>query len=471
MADRKISDLTTLTTPASGDYLPIVDISETAASSKNKRITIEELMRGAPDGTAAAPGIAFESDPNTGLYSPGADQVAISTNGTGRLFVDASGNIGVGTASDGKRLLVYGDGTSTATLGVVNPSSTNGAFLYLGDSFGDAAIKTIPAASTTSLAFFVAGANTERMRLDSSGRLGLGTSAPSSKLSVNSGAANTFAANFYGPLANADSILLGVSDDGATKAGIGFQRLDGFRRGNFFVFNNDTANASTDGSISDARLTITSAGNVGIGDNLPDSTLTIKAATSVVPLRVSGPSSEFCRVDTSGRLLIGTSTSTQGGASNFSVILADFTSQFGLALCSTQTTGTANFSQFVYNGTINGSISSNGTTTTYATTSDYRLKENVIPVYDGIARFKQLKPSRFNFIGHPESTVDGFLAHEVQQIVSEAVVGEKDATNEDGTIKPQGIDQSKLVPLLTAALQEAIAKIEDLESRLTAAGL
>jgi hypothetical protein len=89
MADRKISDLTALTTPASGDFLPIVDISEAAAASKNKRITIEELMRGVPDGTAAAPGIAFETDPNTGIYSPGADQLAVATNGTGRLFVDA----------------------------------------------------------------------------------------------------------------------------------------------------------------------------------------------------------------------------------------------------------------------------------------------------------------------------------------------------------------------------------------------
>jgi len=97
MADRKISDLTALTTPASGDYLPIVDISESAAASKNKRITIEELMRGAPDGTAAAPSIAFESDPNTGIYSPGADELALSTAGNGRLFIDGTGLVGIGT--------------------------------------------------------------------------------------------------------------------------------------------------------------------------------------------------------------------------------------------------------------------------------------------------------------------------------------------------------------------------------------
>ena len=85
MADRKISDLTALTTPAAGDYLPIVDVSEPAASNKNKRITIEELLRGAPDGTAAAPSIAFENDPNTGLFSAGADQLGIATNGIERV--------------------------------------------------------------------------------------------------------------------------------------------------------------------------------------------------------------------------------------------------------------------------------------------------------------------------------------------------------------------------------------------------
>jgi len=99
MADRKISDLTALTTPASGDFLPIVDISEAAAATKNKRITIEELMRGMPDGTAAAPGIAFENDPNTGIYSPGADQVAIGTGGSERARIDSSGRLLVGTST------------------------------------------------------------------------------------------------------------------------------------------------------------------------------------------------------------------------------------------------------------------------------------------------------------------------------------------------------------------------------------
>jgi hypothetical protein len=118
-----------------------------------------------------------------------------------------------------------------------------------------------------------------------------------------------------------------------------------------------------------------------------------------------------------------------------------------------------------------GTISVTTTATAYNTSSDYRLKENVTTVTDGIARLQQLKPSRFNFIADPTKTVDGFLAHEVQTIVPEAITGEKDAVDADGNPAYQGIDQSKLVPLLTAALQEAVAKIESLEARLTAAGI
>ena len=114
-----------------------------------------------------------------------------------------------------------------------------------------------------------------------------------------------------------------------------------------------------------------------------------------------------------------------------------------------------------------GRITTDGNTTAYTTSSDYRLKENVVTDWDATTRLKQLKPSRFNFIENPNNTVDGFLAHEVQAIVPEAITGTKDAVDADGNPDYQGIDQSKLVPLLTGALKEAIAKIEDLEARLT----
>jgi hypothetical protein len=117
------------------------------------------------------------------------------------------------------------------------------------------------------------------------------------------------------------------------------------------------------------------------------------------------------------------------------------------------------------NGTQRATITTNGTSVSYNTGSDYRLKQNVVALTGAIDRVKTFKPIRFNWIDpiNP-ATVDGFLAHEAAEVVPEAVDGEKDALNADGTPKYQQIDQSKIVPLLTAALQEAIGKIEALET-------
>ena len=112
------------------------------------------------------------------------------------------------------------------------------------------------------------------------------------------------------------------------------------------------------------------------------------------------------------------------------------------------------------NGAV-GTIATNGSATAYNTSSDYRLKENEVAISDGITRLKQLKPYKFNFKIDADTTVDGFFAHEVSSIVPEAITGEKDGA------EMQGIDQSKLVPLLTAALKEAVTKIEALEARVT----
>jgi hypothetical protein len=173
MANRKISDLTALTTPATGDLLPIVDISEAAAADKNKKITIGELFASIPAGTAAAPSIAFEGDANTGIYSPGADQVAISTNGTGRLFVDASGNIKVTT----------GEVFNTSAAGYIRVSGGDGAgsgasILAFGQSHGSAAGRLALTAIGSGSMQFSAGGN-ERMRIDSSGPVLVGGSSAS----------------------------------------------------------------------------------------------------------------------------------------------------------------------------------------------------------------------------------------------------------------------------------------------------
>jgi hypothetical protein len=124
-------------------------------------------------------------------------------------------------------------------------------------------------------------------------------------------------------------------------------------------------------------------------------------------------------------------------------------------------------------GTERGSIKTTGSATAYNTSSDYRLKENVNYDWDATTRLKQLKPARFNWIIDDTNTpVDGFLAHEVSSIVPEAVAGEKDGmenyidedTGEEKTrIRPQGIDHSKLVPLMVKTIQELEARIKTLE--------
>ena len=118
--------------------------------------------------------------------------------------------------------------------------------------------------------------------------------------------------------------------------------------------------------------------------------------------------------------------------------------------------------------TVVGQIIIGASSTSYNTSSDYRLKENITSLTGAIDRLSQIPVHRFNFKADPTKTVDGFIAHEAQAVVPEAVTGTKDAVDADGNPIYQGIDQSKLVPLLTAALQEAIAKIETLEAKVAA---
>ena len=119
-------------------------------------------------------------------------------------------------------------------------------------------------------------------------------------------------------------------------------------------------------------------------------------------------------------------------------------------------------------GTERGKIATDGTGTSYIETSDYRLKENVVSLTGAIDRINELKVHRFNYIDVFGDKVDGFLAHEVQAVVPEAVTGTKDEVDDDNNPVMQGIDKSKLVPLLTAALQEAIGRIKTLETEVAA---
>lgn len=227
MANRKISDLTALTTPATGDLLPIVDISEAAAADKNKKITFGELFASIPAGTAAAPSVAFEGYPGTGVYSPGADQVAIATGGTSRIVVDASGNVnidnntfyvdaatncvGLGNTTGLGGLLgvsgnisLSGAGTSARYVALLNETSTyagsfilqagggssgyGGAVTLYGHSHASYPGSVYIGTSASSGGSIIFGTDnaldpaSERMRLNANGRLGLGVSSPTSLL-------------------------------------------------------------------------------------------------------------------------------------------------------------------------------------------------------------------------------------------------------------------------------------------------
>tara|TARA_R110002072_G_scaffold218300_1_gene376037 strand:- start:79 stop:963 length:885 start_codon:yes stop_codon:yes gene_type:complete len=109
------------------------------------------------------------------------------------------------------------------------------------------------------------------------------------------------------------------------------------------------------------------------------------------------------------------------------------------------------------------SVSGGGSATSYTTSSDYRLKENVNYTWDATTRLKQLKPARFNFIADADTIVDGFLAHEAQAVVPESVVGTHNEVDDNGAAVMQGIDQSKLVPLLVKTILELEARITALE--------
>jgi len=185
---------------------------------------------------------------------------------------------------------------------------------------------------------------------------------------------------------------------------------------------------------------------------------------------------ELMRLTSAGRLLVNTtnaspsniSSGTVGGCSfgedNGGEIASDAYNTFQINKLNSTSGGLI---AFRYNATQVGYIGTNGTTTTYNTSSDYRLKENVTDITGATDRLKQLNPVRFNFIADADTTVDGFLAHEVQDIVPEAITGTKDAVDDDGNAVMQGIDQSKLVPLLVATIQEQQAAIEALTARVT----
>jgi len=239
------------------------------------------------------------------------------------------------------------------------------------------------------------------------------------------------------------------------------------------------------GSVGTSGLFIDQSQNVGIGDDTPSYKLDVNGTARVtgnsrfdglIDQNISGTATYFpgYHKDTFG-------FQVEPASTNGSTLYLGRKNQYSLALGTSVGTSSTDEVAVFYDTDQNGgggggspvvgakvgNITITSSTVSLNSTSDYRLKENVVDISDGILRLKELKPYRFNFIRDPNTIVDGFFAHEVSPFVPEAVCGEKDQVDDEGNPVYQGIDQSKLVPLLTAALQEAVAKIEALEARVT----
>ena len=240
-------------------------------------------------------------------------------------------------------------------------------------------------------------------------------------------------------------------------------------------------------------VTIDASSNVGIGTSSPGQRLQISNTSSSgfaairmaadsrsYDVGVGGSASGFQQnnwyvydvtgaatrmvIDSSGSLLVG--TTTVGSSSKQTV---DCTSTNGIAIVDTGNAGGRTYLTFTSNGATTGSVSRVGTTNavTYATSSDYRLKHDIAPMTGALAKVAALNPVTYKW-NADNSDGEGFIAHELAEVVPDAVVGTKDAMDSEGNPVYQGIDTSFLVATLTAAIQEQQAIIESLTARITA---
>ncbi len=251
------------------------------------------------------------------------------------------------------------------------------------------------------------------------------------------------------------------------------------------------------------KARVHSNGNFGIGRSDPDQKLVVRGSgttilkvensddgTAQLTLGNTGSSnlaiqqvggatifqqggSERMRLDNDGTLVVGYAGSASGlahfGSSTTSYIrMTDLASDTNGIVIRKAVSSTYAALRLVNTNGHKGNLNVSNSGVSLANASDYRLKENETTISNGITRVKQLIPRRFNFKTDSSNTVDGFFAHEVTPVVPEAVFGEKDATIDSEGDGYQMLDQSKLIPVLTAALKEAVAKIEVLETKVAA---
>ena len=304
----------------------------------------------------------------------------------------------------------------------------------------------ISVGSAAGLAFYNGGlATTELMRIDSSGNVGIGTSSPSS----------------YGKF---------VSTTTSSQPAGWFNSPSGTTQQAILTLSN-TTNA---GYLSIAGVGTTSAigswpnGSM-VSEAVPYSTgnYILSAYTGALTFQTGGRT-ERMRIDSSGNVLVGVTSaySTAYGTGDISFRTA---SAGMVYLCSGASGAGVPTVQVFLNaaGSPVGYIAVGASSTIYTNLSDYRLKENVTPLAGALARVNRMRPVSFTWKESGDAG-ESFIAHELQEDCPLAVVGSKDDVNEDGSIKPQGVDPAKVVPVLVAAIQELSAQNKELEARLAA---
>lgn len=208
-------------------------------------------------------------------------------------------------------------------------------------------------------------------------------------------------------------------------------------------------------------------GNIFFGDEDSNAQGLIQYSHSNNNLIISTAGAEAMRIDSNGAVLINSTARNDLGVVEILTTIGTDNAMI-IKTAESGASGSATAMKFRFNSSTTGSIGYSSSGTSFNTSSDYRLKENVEYSFDATTELKKLKPCKFNFKTDKDRIVEGFLAHEVQDIVPQAITGKKDEVDEDDNPVYQGIDQSKLVPLLVKSLQEALAEIDTLKTKVAA---